>query len=105
MGYRLHATIPNIKPYDKDLELGKQRDSKWDDFNDKWFGECKDSGRIMSEELEEFYAEYVEVNNQPGEYDLYNTELLKEMIDYAVLHKLDMYFESYWGGKQYVKRW
>ena len=95
MGYRLHASIPNIKPYDKYLELGKQYDSKWDDFNDKWFGEGKDSGLIFHADLEEFYAEYVEVNNRPSEYDLYNTEHLKEMIDYAVLHKLDMYFVSY----------
>lgn len=95
MGYRLHATIPNIKPYDKDLELGKQYDSKWEFFNYKWFGENNDGGRISHEDIEEFYAEYVEINNQPSDYKLYNTELLKEMVDYALLHKLDMYFESY----------
>lgn len=95
MGYRLHASILNIKPYDKDLELGKQYDSKWNAFNDKWFGEGKDSGRISYEEIEEFYKEYVEINNQPSDYDLYNTEHLKAMVDYAVLHKLDMFFESY----------
>lgn len=95
MGYRLYARIPNIKPYDEDLELGKQYDSKWDDFNDKWFGNGNDSGLICYEDIEEFYEEYVEINNQPSEYDLYNTEHLKEMVDYAVLHKLDMFFESY----------
>lgn len=95
MGYRLHASIPNIKPYDDDLELGKQYDSKWDDFNNKWFGEGKDSGFIFHADIKEFYEEFVEVNNQPSEYDLYNTELFKEMVDYAVLHKLDMFFVSY----------
>lgn len=95
MGYRLHATIPNVKPYDKDLELGKQYDSKWDDFNNKWFGDLNDSGRISHYDIEEFYEEYVKVNNQPGDYNLYNTEHLKNMVDYALLHKLDMYFVSY----------
>ncbi len=95
MSNRLHATIPNIKPYDKDLELGKQYDSKWDVFNDKWFGENKDGGRIAHEEIEEFYKEYVEINNQPSDYDLYNTEQLKKMVDYALLHKFNMFFESY----------
>ena len=95
MGYRLHATIPNIKPYDKDLELGKQYDSKWNAFNDKWFGENNDSGLIAHEDIKEFYEEYVEINNQPSDYDLYNTEHLKSMVDYALLHKLDMFFESY----------
>lgn len=95
MGYRLHATIPNVKPYDKDLELGKQYDVKWEEFNCKWFGENKDSGLIGYEEIEEFYEEYVEVNNQPSNYKLYNNEQLKEMVDYALLHKLDMFFVSY----------
>ena len=95
MGHRLHATIPNIKPYDKDLELGKQYDSKWDNFNDKWFGEDNDSGRIAYEDIKEFYEEYVEINNQPSYYDLYNTEHLKEMVDYALLNKYDMFFDSY----------
>ena len=95
MGYRLHATIPNIKPYDEDLELGKQYDDKWDSFNDKWFGVDSDSGRIYPDDLEEFFIEYLEINNQPSDYDLYNTEHLKEMIDYCLLHKLYLYFESY----------
>lgn len=95
MGYRLHATIPNIKPYNQNLQLGKQYDSKWDAFNDKWFGEDRDGGRISHDYLEEFYKEYIETNNQPGDFELYNTQKLKEMIDYALLNKLDMYFESY----------
>ena len=95
MGYRLHATIPNVKPYDKYLELGKQHDYKWEEFNYYWFGEYNDSGLIAYEEIEEFYEAYVEVNNQPSEYKLYNTELLKEMVDYALLHELDMFFMSY----------
>ena len=95
MGYRLHARIPNIKPYDKDLELGKQYDSKWDAFNDKWFGEGNDCGFISHEDIEEFYAEYVEINNQPSDYELYNTQHFKNMVDYALLNKVDIYFESY----------
>ncbi len=95
MGYRLHASIPNIEHYDNGLELGKQYDSKWDDFNDKWFGEYSDSGRISYKDIKEFYKEYVEINNQPGEFILYNTERLKKMVDYALLHKKDMFFESY----------
>ena len=95
MGHRLHASIPNIKPYDNDLELGKQYDSKWDAFNDKWFGEGNDFGRIAHEDIEEFYAEYVEINNQPSDYDLYNTQHLKSMVDFALLNKVDIYFESY----------
>lgn len=95
MGYRLHASIPNVKPYDKYLELGKQYDSKWYDFNHKWFGEFNDSGLISHEDIKEFYEEYVEINNQPGNYNLYNTGQLKSMVDYALLNKVDMYFESY----------
>ncbi len=95
MGYRLHATIPNVKPYDDDLELGKQYDYKWDAFNDKWFGYRNDHGRIAHEDIEEFFAEYVEINTQPGDYELYNTQHLKTMVDYALLHKVDIYFESY----------
>lgn len=95
MGYRLHALIPNIKPYEEDLTLGKQYDSKWDAFNDKWFGEDRDGGRISHHDIEEFYAEYVKINNQPGEFELYNTPQLKAMVDYALLNKLDIYFESY----------
>ena len=95
MGHRLHATIPNVNPYDEDLELGKQYDGKWGAFNDKWFGEGSDCGRISHYDIEEFYAEYVELNNQPGDYDLYNTQHLKNMVDYALLNKVDIYFESY----------
>lgn len=95
MGCRLHASIPNIKPYDEDVTLGKQYDSKWNAFNDKWFGEGNDRGLISHYDIEEFYAEYVEINNQPGEYELYNTQYLKKMVDYALLHKVDIYFESY----------
>ena len=103
MGHRLHATIPNIEPYDKDLELGKQYDGKWDAFNDKWFGDGLDGGRIHHEDIIEFYDEYVEINNQPGDYDLYNTQLLKEMVDYCLLHKLYLDFDSYYGGEDNEK--
>lgn len=95
MGYRLHVTIPNVKPYDKDLELGKQYDPKWDNFNDKWFGNELDGGRIRYYEIEEFYNEMLAINNELDEDKLYNLDILKEMVDYAIEHKLDVYFLSY----------
>lgn len=95
MGYRLHATIPNIQNYDNHIELGKQVDYKWVEFNDKWFSPGFDGGTILSEDLQEFYEELVEINKKPGQYDLYNLDLLKEYIDHAVKHKYTMHFISY----------
>lgn len=95
MGYRLHATIPNVKfKYDV-LTLGKQYDSKWDYFNDHWFGENHDGGTVSKESLDEFYDELITINKEPGEYDLYNLELLKEMIEFAKEHDYIILFESY----------
>lgn len=95
MGYRLHATIPNVPPYVVNIELGKQYDYKWDSFNAKWFGDGLDGGMIGYYEIEEFYSEMLAINNTLSEDKLYNLDILKEMVDYAVEHELDMYFVSY----------
>lgn len=98
MIYRLHAVSVNFvfkgrKNYY--LELGKQYDSKWVEFNNRWFGLEKDGGIIEYPVLEDFYNELVFINGKGGEYQLYNLEGLKEMIDYAVKNKLTLYFVSY----------
>lgn len=95
MGYRLHATILNVPSYQDTIELGKQYDYKWDEFNDKWFGEDRDDGNIFYEDLAEFFDELVEINKQPGEYELYNLEHLKEMVDYCIENKFYVTFMSY----------
>ena len=67
MGYRLHASIPNVKEYKNvNLELGKQRSGKWDNFNYKWFGESSDQGFVEEDEMETFLNEMVEINEQEG---------------------------------------
>ena len=93
MGYRLHARIPNVAGV-RELELGKQYDDKWDDFNHKWFGEGRDEGMIYRLDLQEFLAELKAVDAEPGLHDLYNIELLEEMVQHAILHDYDMYFIS-----------
>lgn len=99
MGYRLHAVIPNktVPDYEEItyLELGKQYDYKWDIFNDKWFGENKDSGLLHPDELQEFYEELVRVDKQEGDYKLYNLDVLKEFIDYAIENNYYMLFISF----------
>lgn len=98
MGYRLNAVSINFvfkgkKNYH--LELGKQYDSKWDEFNNYWFGNGEDQGLVYSEDLKEFYTELVAFNTIRGDYKLYNLEDLEEMIDYAIENKLAIYFTSY----------
>ena len=95
MGYRLHASIPNVAEFRRSLELGKQYDGKWDDFNYKWFGEDRDGGMVHRLDLLEFLTELKAVNAEPGHHDLYNIEILEEMIQHAILHGYDMYFVSY----------
>ena len=95
MGYRLHATILNVPSHQDTIVLGKQYDHKWDGFNDKWFGEDRDDGNIYHEDLAEFFDEFVEINKQPGEYELYNLELLKEMVDYCIENKFCISFTSF----------
>ena len=95
MGYRLHASIPNVEYVNNNLELGKQYDDKWDDFNYRWFGEGRDTGMIYKLDLQEFLTELKAVNAEPCRYELYNIEALEEMIQYAILYEYDLYFESY----------
>lgn len=95
MGYRLHATIPNVDYEFNYLELGKQYDYKWESFNDKWFGRYHDGGTISKEDFDEFYNELTTINKEPGEFNLYNLELLKEMIEFARKHNYIILFESY----------
>lgn len=95
MGYRLHATILNVPSYQDTIELGKQYDHKWDMFNYKWFGVDRDDGNICHEDIAEFFDELVEINKQPGEYELYNLERLKEMVDYCIENEFYVTFMSY----------
>lgn len=92
MGYRLHATIPNVEFGKSYIELGKQYDIVWDSFNTKWFGEGQDSGMVDYHELEDFYQELIKINPEEG---LYNLDSLKKYIDYCVKHKYDLYFTSF----------
>lgn len=95
MGYRLHASIPNVKPYDEDVELGKQYDSKWDGFNEEWFGEDNDEGMVRSEDILNFYNAFITIDSMESEYTMGNLEKFKEMVMYAIEHQLKVYFESY----------
>lgn len=96
MGYRLHASIPNVNGFNNDLELGKQYDyAAWDGFNDKWFGAENDTGFVRAEDLLEFYDDFLDANENATKYPLYNVDVLKEMIDYAVKNNYVMYFVSY----------
>lgn len=94
MGYRLHASIPNVAEFRGNLELGKQYDEKWNDFNNKWFGEFRDEGMIYRLDLQEFLTELKAVNAEPGLHYLYNIESLEEMVQHAILYGYDMYFIS-----------
>jgi hypothetical protein len=95
MGYRLHVTIPNVPNYDSFLELGKQYNSKWNNFNNKWFGENRDEGLIDHEDIIKFYKEYIKINDKVGDYKLYNTDKLKKLLEYALKNKYSVYFVSF----------
>jgi hypothetical protein len=99
MGYRLYATIPNIDYEDNDLELGKQYDYRWDDFNDKWFGTTDGIGMLFPEWFDEFLADLKMINQDiienEEEYDLYNIELLEKMFQFAKENNYYIYFRSY----------
>lgn len=96
MGYRIHANIPNVSTkFPEYLELGKQYDSKWDEFNDKWFSVGIDSGIIHPEDLENFYNEFIQVDIQEGEYEMYNLDIFYELIKYARDNNYAVYFLSF----------
>lgn len=99
MGYRLHASIPNVEYVENNLELGKQYNDKWDDFNYKWFGEYQDGGMIHPETFDEFLIDLKMINSEIIENeencDLYNIELLEKMFEFAKENDYCVYFESY----------
>ena len=100
MGYRLHASIPNVEYVENNLELGKQYNDKWDDFNYKWFGRIDlDGGMLHPETFDEFLIDLKMVNSEIIEneenYDLYNIELLEKMFEFAKENNYYVYFESY----------
>lgn len=101
MGYRLHARIPNVSEYNDELELGKQYVG-WEDFKEKWLGDSCSCSLKGKEYLLEFYNDILETNKQiekeyskEDRYDLYNLDLLKEMIDYAIKYDYEISFESF----------
>lgn len=99
MGYRLHASIPNVKYVEKNLELGKQYNVRWDDFNDTYFSRDIDGGMIHPETFDEFLRDLKKINHEIIEnkesYDLYNIELLEKMFEFAKENNYYVYFESY----------
>ena len=99
MGYRLNASIPNIEYVDNDLELGKQYNVRWDDFNNRYFGKGADEGMIHPEMFDEFLSDLKMINSEiiknKENYDLYNIELLEKMFEFAKENNYYVYFESY----------
>lgn len=96
MSCRLNVRIPNVEKFRECVALGGQTDEKWIPFNDFWFGENEwPCGIVRWEYLLEFYAQYIAVDAMSGEYEQFHTDLLKEMIDYAVKNKFDLYFDTH----------
>ena len=100
MGLRLHISIPNVKEYDSDMELGKRYDSTWHDFNERWFeGGYIHDLVLDSDEAQYFLDDLIEVDKVNVEngsiYTLYNLELAQELIDYAKQNNYDVLFTSY----------
>lgn len=99
MGYRLYASIPNIEYVDNDLELGKQYNNRWDDFNYTYFGENADGGMLHHETFDEFLRDLKMINDEivsnEENYHLYNIETLEKMFEYAKENNYYVYFESY----------
>lgn len=99
MGYRLHASISNVEYEDNNLELGKQYNNRWDDFNYTYFGENNDSGMLHPETFNEFLRDLKTINREiienKEEYDLYNIEFLEKMFEFAKENNYYVYFESF----------
>ena len=98
MGYRLHASIPNVEYVENDLELGKQYNVRWDYFNDNWFGESQDGGMLAPYMFDDFLIDLKMVNteiieNKEG-FDLYNIGLLEKMFEFAKANNYYVYFVS-----------
>ena len=99
MGYRLHASIPNIDYEDNDLELGKQYNNRWDSFNKIYFNNYDGEGMLHPTMFDEFLRELKAINREiianNEEYDLYNIEHLEKMFEFAKENNYYVYFESY----------
>lgn len=99
MGYRLHASIPNIEYVDNNLELGKQYNIRWDSFNYTYFGRAADGGMVLPDMFDDFLRDLKLINREiienNEEYDLYNIELLEKMFEFAKENNYYVYFESY----------
>lgn len=106
MGHRLNVRIINVRFELSDgsltsryLELGKQYNQRWNSFNAKWFGSGKDGGNLSKEYFKEFLNDIelinAEIDNHNEGYQLYNLELLKELMDVATDYDYILSFESF----------
>jgi hypothetical protein len=99
MGYRLHASIPNVEYEDNNLELGKQYNSRWDEFNYTHFGKDDGLGMLIPGIFDDFLRDLKRINREiienNEEYDLYNIEKLEKMFEFAKEKNYYVYFESY----------
>lgn len=101
MGYRLHATIPNVEHEYNDLELGKQYNPVWDLFNESWGFSDEDESLFdasinwVPDQLREFFEALKKINDLLSEDEqLYNIELLEELIEFAIENKYVIWFYS-----------
>ena len=99
MGYRLYASIPNVNYEEENLELGKQYNSRWQDFNETYFGSYDGLGMLVPEMFDEFLRDLKMINQEIIEnkenYTLYNIDKLEKMFEYAKENNYYVYFESY----------
>lgn len=99
MGYRLYASILNIKYEGNDLELGKQYNSRWQDFNETYFGKDDGMGMLVPYIFDDFLRDLKMINQEiiesEDKYTLYNIDKLEEMFEYAKENNYYVYFESY----------
>lgn len=100
MGYRLYVRVSDNPVYYEWMELGKQYAPEWDEFNKKWFGIEDGRGDIFYIDAKEFYDELIEVNNRVlqtkySDYDLYNLDILEDMVKETIREKQFLEFKSY----------
>lgn len=100
MGFRLHISIPNVKEYDRDIELGKRYDSTWGEFNDKWFEDGVTQDLVLfSDMAQEFLDDLIEVDKvnvgNGSRFTLYNLEIAQDLIDYAKQNNYVVLFTSF----------
>lgn len=99
MGYRLYASIPNIEYEDNNLELGKQYNSRWQDFNKTYFNNYDGVGMLIPDMFDEFLRDLKMINREiienKEDFDLYNIEFLEKMFEFAKENNYYIYFESY----------